>query len=74
MSTLYFKDLSMTVSFLRKASVGIACAWLACSAQSGTISRTYTALGQLASIVGARTDVDDVTRYAYDAQIEKGIP
>ncbi|MDT3227994.1 RHS repeat protein, partial [Pseudomonas amygdali pv. morsprunorum] len=68
MSTFYFKDLSMTVSFLRKAAVGIACAWLACSAQAGTISRTYTALGQVASIDGTRTDVNDVTQYAYDAQ------
>ncbi|KPY27182.1 hypothetical protein ALQ60_200183 [Pseudomonas syringae pv. papulans] len=58
----------MTVSFLRKAAVGIACAWLACSAQAGTISRTYTALEQVASVDGALTDVDDVTRYAYDAQ------
>ncbi|ARD10067.1 hypothetical protein NLO85_25455 [Pseudomonas savastanoi] len=73
MSTPYFKDLSMTVSFLRKATVGIACTWLAFSVQASTISRTYTALEQLASIVGARTDVDDVTRYAYDAQIGKGI-
>ncbi|WP_162233825.1 RHS repeat domain-containing protein, partial [Pseudomonas coronafaciens] len=68
MSIFYFKDLRMTVSFLRKAVVGIAFTWLACSAQAGTISRTYTAFGQVASVDGARTDVNDVTQYAYDAQ------
>ncbi len=68
MSTLYFKDLSMTVSFLRKAAVGITCTWLAFSAHASTISRTYTSLGQVARIDGARTDVDDITRYEYDAQ------
>lgn len=29
---------------------------------------TYTALGQIASVDGPRTDVTDITRYAYDAQ------
>ncbi|MEQ4186503.1 hypothetical protein PSYTB_12465 [Pseudomonas amygdali pv. tabaci str. ATCC 11528] len=64
----------MTVYFLRKAAVGIACTWLAFSVQASTIIRTYTALGQVASIDGARTDVDDVTRYAYDAQNVESIP
>nr|WP_233594434.1 RHS repeat domain-containing protein [Pseudomonas syringae group genomosp. 7] len=58
----------MTVSFLRKVGVGIACTWLAFSAQASTVSRTYTTLGQVASIDGARTYVDDVTRYSHDAQ------
>ncbi|QHE97013.1 RHS repeat protein [Pseudomonas syringae pv. maculicola str. ES4326] len=58
----------MTVSFLRKAAVGITCTWLAFSAHASTISRTYTSLGQVARIDGARTDVDDITRYEYDAQ------
>lgn len=33
-----------------------------------TINYTYTSLGQVASIDGPRTDVSDVTSYAYDPQ------
>ncbi|WP_240998598.1 RHS repeat-associated core domain-containing protein [Pseudomonas viridiflava] len=68
MSTVNSKDLSMSTSFSRNAAVGLACLWLAASAYAGTTSRTYTSLGQVASIDGARTDVDDTTRYEYDAQ------
>jgi RHS repeat-associated protein len=57
----------MIVSFLRNVVAGTACVWLAFSAQAATISRTYTALGQVASIDGGRTDAEDITRYAYDA-------
>lgn len=32
------------------------------------VSYTYTSLGQIATVDGPRTDVSDVTRYAYDAQ------
>ncbi len=33
-----------------------------------TISYSYTSTGQIASVDGPRTDVQDITRYTYDAQ------
>ncbi|MEE4717244.1 hypothetical protein V2K69_14510 [Pseudomonas alliivorans] len=58
----------MSASFLRNAAVGLACLWLAASTCAGTISRTYTSLGHVASIDGARTEVYGTIRYEYDAQ------
>ncbi|WP_099226388.1 RHS repeat-associated core domain-containing protein [Pseudomonas viridiflava] len=56
----------MVVHGFRKIFVGVACLWLATAVHAGTVSRTYTALGQVASVDGERTDVDDTTRYQYD--------
>ncbi|GFM77208.1 sugar-binding protein [Pseudomonas cichorii] len=68
MSNYCLKDLSMFAFSSRQLIAGLACAWLACSAHASTINHTYTSLGQVASVDGARTDVSDITLYAYDAQ------
>ncbi|MFJ4145068.1 RHS repeat domain-containing protein [Pseudomonas sp. NPDC089734] len=53
---------------LRLLIASCVCSWPAFSAYASTVTRTYTALGQVASIDGARTDVSDITQYSYDAQ------
>lgn len=49
-------------------STAFACTLQAFSVHASTINYTYTALGQVASVDGPRTDVADITRYTYDAQ------
>jgi RHS repeat-associated protein len=49
-------------------STAFACTLQVLSAHATTINYTYTALGQVASVDGPRTDVADITRYTYDAQ------
>ncbi|MCK9738080.1 RHS repeat-associated core domain-containing protein [Pseudomonas syringae] len=58
----------MVVHAFRKVVIGITCLWLASIVHAGTVKRTYTTLGQVASVNGERMDVDDTTRYQYDDQ------
>ncbi|MGY2224927.1 RHS repeat-associated core domain-containing protein [Pseudomonas gingeri] len=50
----------------RAALLALACGVLASPVSASTINYTYTPLGQVASRDGPRTDVQDITQFAYD--------
>jgi RHS repeat-associated protein len=64
------KDSNMAHFPLRNAVCALALAiTLGNQAQADSaVNYTYTTLGQVATVDGPRTDVSDITRYAYDAQ------
>lgn len=49
-------------------SISSVCTLALQEANGSTVSRTYTDLGQVATYDGPRSDVSDVTQFAYDAQ------
>ncbi|WP_234779039.1 RHS repeat-associated core domain-containing protein [Pseudomonas amygdali] len=58
----------MAVHVFRKIVIGVASLWLTTTAHAGIVNRTYTALGQVASVDGERDGVQDTTHYQYDDQ------
>jgi YD repeat-containing protein len=69
----YQKDLSMTLpcSRISRFALSVLSTWVlaaAVQADPRDVSYTYTTLGQIATVDGPRTDVSDISRYAYDAQ------
>ena len=52
----------------RLGVLALACGFLSLPVSATTLNYTYTALGQIATVDGPRTDVSDITSFAYDAQ------
>jgi len=48
--------------------LALACGFLSLPVSATTLNYTYTALGQIATVDGPRTDVSDITSFSYDAQ------
>ncbi|WP_247263458.1 MULTISPECIES: RHS repeat domain-containing protein [Pseudomonas] len=48
--------------------LALACGLLPLPVSATTLNYSYTALGQIATVGSPRTDVSDITRFAYDAQ------
>ncbi|MGY2224947.1 RHS repeat-associated core domain-containing protein [Pseudomonas gingeri] len=66
--SLFQKDLNMSHPAFRLGVLALACGFLSLPVSATTLNYTYTALGQIATVDGPRTDVADITRFAYDAQ------
>ncbi|RBH52313.1 RHS repeat protein, partial [Pseudomonas sp. MWU13-2860] len=52
----------------RLGVLALACGFLALPVSATTLNYTYTALGQISTVDGPRTDVADITSFAYDTQ------
>ncbi|WP_247263456.1 MULTISPECIES: RHS repeat-associated core domain-containing protein [Pseudomonas] len=52
----------------RLGVLALACGFLSLPVSATTLNYTYTALGQIATVDGPRTDVSDITSFAYDTQ------